>query len=79
MRERDIKSQGQKLAQVKLERQMDPEGHDSEVDESNPLHAVVAARWIQGDLKLPLNSTPQILLPKILVPFDQRNNINTNK
>ena len=44
MRERDIKSQGQKLAQVKLERQMDPEGHDSEVDESNPLHAVVAAR-----------------------------------
>lgn len=43
MRERDIKSQGQKLAQVKLEGQMDPEGQDSEVDESNPLHAVMAA------------------------------------
>lgn len=43
MRERDIKSQGQKLAQVKLEGQMDPKGQDSEVDESNPLHAVMAA------------------------------------
>lgn len=29
--------------------------------------------------KLPLTFIPQILLLKSLVPFDQRNNINTNK
>lgn len=57
------------------EGQMDPGSQNSEVDESS----VVAACGIQGFLKLPLNSTPQILLPKSLVSSDQRNNINTNK
>ena len=54
---------------------MDPGSQNSEVDESS----VVAACGIQGFLKLPLNSTSQILLPKSLVSSDQRNNINTNK
>lgn len=71
--------------------QMDPEGQlqksngaGEHMDPEGQLQKLINQLWshhasIERVLNLPPNSTHQILLLKSLVPFDQRNNINTDK